>query len=120
MSAIDSQGYTSVITRFGLSTSFPEMTGVRQGDILSPLKFIAWLDPLLEWLHSSPSDITLANQAIHALAYADDLWLVAASKQDLQTKLDKASLYLQYHGVHCNAEKSHYSSTETGFDPTKL
>ena len=51
------------------------------------------------------------------MAYADDLWLVAATWEALQAKLDKASALLNYHGVHCNAAKSNYSTTETGFRP---
>ena len=33
--------------------------------------------------------------------------------------VDKASAYLDYFGVHCNATKSTYSTTKTGFDPGK-
>ena len=40
-----------MITAHGISQTFTEETGVRQGCILSPLKFIAWMDVLLCWLH---------------------------------------------------------------------
>ena len=118
MGNIDSGAFTSVITAHGLSDTFVEESGVRQGCLLSPLKFIAWMDALLCWLHDDPSDIQLGDGLdLHALAYADDLWLVAATREALQAKLDKASAFLDYHGVHCNATKSNYSTTETGFRP---
>ena len=44
---------------------------------------------------------------------------MAESRQALQDKLDKASAFLNHFGVHCNAGKSTYSTTETGFDPGK-
>ena len=117
MQFIDIEAFTSVITAHGLSQTFKEETGVRQGCILSPLKFIAWMDVLLCWLHDDPSDIKLGGLDLHALAYADDIWLVAAKRQALQGKLNKASEFLNYFGVHCNAGKSYYSTTEHGFDP---
>ena len=119
MDFIDAGAFTSVITAHGLTRTFQEETGVRQGCLLSPLKFIAWMDVLLCWLHGDASDIKLGGFDLHALAYADDLWLVAESRQALQAKLDKASAFLNYFGVHCNAGKSTYSTTETGFDPGK-
>ena len=119
MGNIDEGAFTSVITAHGLSDSFVEESGVRQGCILSPLKFIAWMDALLCWLHDDPSDIEFGDgMDLHALAYADDLWLVAATRQALQAKLEKASAFLDYHGVHCNAKKSNYSTTESGFRPS--
>ena len=118
MGNIDAGAFTSVITAHGLSDTFVEESGVRQGCLLSPLKFIAWMDALLCWLHDDPSDIQLGDgKDLHALAYADDLWLVAATREALQAKLDKVSAFLDYHGVHCNAAKSNYSTTETGFRP---
>ena len=79
MQHIDIGAFTSVITAHGLSQTFTEETGVRQGCILSPLKFIAWMDVLLCWLHDDPSDIKLGGLDLHALAYADDIWLPPAA-----------------------------------------
>ena len=61
------------------------------------------MDVLLCWLHDDPSDIKLGGLDLHALAYADDIWLVAASRHALQGKLNKALEFLNYFGVHCNA-----------------
>ena len=83
MNFIDAGAFTSVITAHGLTRTFHEETGVRQGCLLSPLKFIAWMDVLLCWLHDDASDITLGGFDLHALAYADDLWLIAESRQAL-------------------------------------
>ena len=41
MDSIDAGAFTSVITAHGLTRTFKEETGVRQGCLLSPLKFIA-------------------------------------------------------------------------------
>ena len=77
------------------------------------------MDVLFCWLHDDPSNIQLGDLDLHGLAYTNDLWLVAASRQAHQGKLDKASEFLNYSGVHCNAGKSTYSTTERGFDPGK-
>jgi len=50
---IDINGTAQVITPVGLSEKYRVETGVRQGEVLSPLKFILWIDPLVRWLHES-------------------------------------------------------------------
>ena len=45
LSSMDGTGTARVLTPFGPTKSFPVEWGVRQGEVLSPLKFIMWLNP---------------------------------------------------------------------------
>ena len=116
MANIDKGAITKVNTAHGFSNSFLEACGVRQGALLSPTKFCAWADALLTWLHRYPpdgvDDITVPGgkqgifHVLHAIFYADDMFLVASTHQRLQAKVDMASKFLQHFGVHVNAKKS--------------
>ena len=82
--------------------------GTVQGDTLSPLLFLIYVEPLLRWLHVGGKgyehDITLdkqpqpdlerlANRNISG-AFADDLICQTCTKiTDLRTKAEKPSLY---------------------------
>ena len=49
---LDIGATAQVITPVGLSPSFALMAGVRQGEVLSPLKFLLWINPLAHWLEA--------------------------------------------------------------------
>jgi hypothetical protein len=92
-------------------------SGVRQGDIISPLKFTPWADVLLTWLNQAPTDVELGGAAVHSVFFANDMWLVNSGHHLLQEQVDRVSVFLRYFGVHINAKKSVYSTDEEGFDP---
>lgn len=46
---MDGNGKAQVLTPFGSTKEVDLKWGVRQGEVLSPLKFIAWLNPWLEY-----------------------------------------------------------------------
>ena len=101
LSSMDGKGSAQVITPFGLSPSFSVGRGVRQGETLSPLKFLLWLEP---WLHQANSlpDIgyTLkGGTKIHSLAYADDMALADHTHAGVQHLMDSFTEFLDYHGV---------------------
>ena len=61
------------------SRPFCVMNGVRQGGIISPILFCAYLDGLLLQLRNSDVGCYIGNFFVGALAYADDLALLAPS-----------------------------------------
>ena len=65
-----------VVVGEGAPEEFDIKIGLRQGSVLSPLLFIAVLDPI--------SRTTAIKDAMKEVLYADDLALVANGKQDLQ------------------------------------
>ena len=62
--------------------------GTKQGDNLSPNCFSIYLNPLLTELKASGIGVSLDNDIISVLAYADDLVLIAENEADLQLLLN--------------------------------
>lgn len=79
--------------------------GVKQGDPLSPLLFNLVVDQLLREL---PPIIgfKLGETTINAMAFADDLTLVASTRAGLQQLLDQAEAFFKARGLRFNPSKS--------------
>lgn len=79
--------------------------GVKQGDPLSPLLFNLVVDGLLREL---PAIIgfRLGETMINAMAFADDLTLVASTRGGLQELLNQSEAYFKARGLSFNPEKS--------------
>lgn len=88
-----------------LEEEISAVRGVKQGDPLSPLLFNCVIDQLLKEL---PEHIgfDLNGSNINAMAFADDLTLVASTSTGLQMLLDKANAFLRPRGLAFNAKKS--------------
>jgi hypothetical protein len=79
--------------------------GVKQGDPLSPFIFNAIVDPLLEQLKLLKGYRTDDRYSISSLAFADDLLLLAATREDVQQQLLHTERYLHSLGVKVAAAK---------------
>lgn len=79
--------------------------GVKQGDPLSPLLFNLVVDGLLREL---PAIIgfRLGETMINAMAFADDLTLVASTRGGLQELLNQSEAYFKERGLSFNPQKS--------------
>ena len=75
------------------SASFLVTSGVRQGGILSPRLFIMYVDDLLILLRKSKAGCHIAELFVAAIMYADDLALLAPTRNSLQTLLDVCQKY---------------------------
>ena len=73
--------------------------GVRQGAILSPSLFCVYLDTLLSSLRDSGMGCYLAGSYIGALGYADDVTLLAPSRQALQKMLKLCEDFSSSHSM---------------------
>ena len=71
----------SVMVGEGASEEFDVNIGLRQGSVLSPLRFKAVLDLI--------SRMTFMKDAMKILLYAEDQALVANDKHELQETLEK-------------------------------
>ena len=80
--------------------------GLKQGCPLSPLLFNIYISDLGSYLSTSDSDPKLHGTYISHFLYADDLVLVATSKEGLQKKLDGLSKFANDKDLTVNQKKS--------------
>ena len=89
-----------------LSDKFDCITGVRQGDVLSPNLFNIYINDLPDIFSNCVDSPKLHDKFIHCLLYADDLILMSLSAQGLQNKLDKLNIYCKAWGLDINVKKT--------------
>ena len=82
----------------GASEEFEVNIGLREGSVLSPLLFIAVMDII--------SRKTVMNDAMKKRLYADDLALMANTKQELQESLEEWTGLFTRHGLKIKLEKT--------------
>ena len=80
-------------------------TGVKQGDPLSPIIFNMVVDRMFRELLEEIG-VVVDELKVNAIAYADDLILVASTKMGLQELIDKSGDYLDKCGLRMNVDKS--------------
>ena len=91
-------------------------TGVMQGDQLSPLLFILFLDDLFPRIGNVDRGYAplLGQQEVPVLAFADDLVLLSTSAGGLQRMLDELDRYCQEWNLRVNVGKTKTMVFETG------
>ena len=82
----------------GLSKIFSSTCGVKHGDVVSPFLFDLFIDDLANNLKSSISDaISINGHSINSLLYANNIVLLANSKEALQSYLDMLNDFVKLH-----------------------
>ena len=82
------------------------ISGVRQGDALSPSLFAIYVNDLLLELKSINGGINAGDENISCLAYADDIVIVANSPEKLNTLLRRLDEWCVQWALELNIEKS--------------
>lgn len=119
LGSMDGTGTAQVLSPWGPTDTFNLKWGVRQGEVLSPLKFITWLNPWLKHIEAQGLGYEMVDEngesfRIPILAFADDIAILASSPQEMQTIVSSLCDFLLYHGVTLSANskvedsKTHY------------
>ena len=81
------------------SSSFKVRNGVRQGAILSPSLFCVYLDTLFGQLRDTGIGCHLAGTYLVAFGYADDVTLLAPTREGLQILLNICEKFAESHSM---------------------
>ena len=86
---------------------FDVNNGVKQGCILSPILFNMFLSDLVSiFRHQASAPAKLDQSVIGSLFWADDIVILAESKEGLQNSLDELHKYCVANKVKVNVEKT--------------
>ena len=88
-----------------LSNTFSCLSGVRQGDVMSPNLFNIYINDLPSIFYGDNDSPKLQDLYVHCLMYADDLVLMSLSEVGLQNKLNKLDEYCREWGLEVNTKK---------------
>lgn len=131
---------TKVQTVYGATEALEVNRGTLQGDSLSPLLFVLYIEPLLRWLHAGGKgykagalatqgdSIKDANQ-ISSVTFADDINVMTGGKAGLPNmkhQVDKVDKYTAWGHLTVNATKTtvtgalHGSYPDRPYDETTL
>lgn len=89
-----------------LSEKFSATNGVKQGGVLSPVLFAIYMDELLYRLKTSGVGCRIGHVFLGALAYADDLQILAPTRYALKKMLAICEQFSAEFDVKFNADKS--------------
>ncbi|GBP01096.1 LINE-1 retrotransposable element ORF2 protein [Eumeta japonica] len=101
--------YSNSIGRIKLETlgpSFPIERGVRQGDPLSPIIFIAILEVVINKLNWSKRGIFIRDSYLSHLRFADDLVILSESSSQLQLMIEDLQTASTNVGLQINLSKT--------------
>ena len=94
------------------SQTFTVKNGVRQGAILSPSLFCMYLDTLLGLLRDAGVGCHVGGQFLGAYGYADDVILLAPSREGLQRMLEICENFSSSHSIYLSISTK---STSTNY-----
>jgi len=82
------------------------MACIKQDGILSPIMFCVYTDYLLLLVQNSDVDCYIGKSVVGALAYADDIVLLAQSANAMRRMLSYCDSYASEYNIIFNASKS--------------
>ena len=89
-----------------LADYFSAVNGVKQGGVLSPVLYCVYIDDLLLALSKSGVGCYIGSNFVGALAYADDIVLIAPTATAMRKLLSIRGEYATEYCISFNASKS--------------
>ena len=98
--------------------------GAPQGEVMSPLRFVAWINLLMEILDDYPSIGYKYGKGVDESyighAFCDDGWFVSESNEGLKEIAEIVSAFCEIFKVKSNANKSYYAISRGKVENGKL
>jgi len=105
-----------VITANGLSDPYKVKIGIDQGEVISPLLWVIYIDPLLVALNNNnPSPYTISSSSnrphinISTLAFMDDTTLISSTIDGITSMLNLANEFYKMNNTKINFTKAEQS-----------
>src|SRR5256714_14340062 len=105
--------YNSVITSYEQSIPYKTEIGIDQGESLSPLLWVIYIDPLLTVLNKEASlsyiinsDPSVSHVCISTLAFMNDTTLISSSIEGLNYLLNIAQKFYEFNNTKINFSKA--------------
>ncbi|GBB91695.1 hypothetical protein RclHR1_19050006 [Rhizophagus clarus] len=110
-----------VITAYGKTTAYDVLTGIDQGEIISPILWCIYYDPLLAEINNQNLGYTVScnniqqipqlnsaviKQHVLALAFMDDTQWITDKKDKLELMLSIADSFYRLNDIQINKDKS--------------
>lgn len=99
---------TKLLTAFGPTDPIEIKSGVRQGDVISPILFSLFINPLLEWLEKGTDPYRIGNDLFYGQAFADDTALLASSRKGIEERMKRVNDFMEHNNIKLNEDKSYY------------
>jgi hypothetical protein len=110
---------SSVLVGEEKTEMFDLHTGVRQGCVMSPVLFSFFINGLAREIKEKTRGVRVGNTQVRLLLYADDIVLLADSKEDLQAMLDIVTSYCKKWRFRVNPKKGKSEVMLFGRKPNK-
>ncbi len=117
ISSIYSMSESCVLINDRLTDWFPVMSGVRQGDSLSPILFAIFINDLADEMKATGLGVRANDTCIPLLMYADDIVILGNSHEETQQLLDILSKWCHKWGMLSNIKKSQVVHCRTNRKP---
>jgi hypothetical protein len=105
--------WNTVITAYGPSAPYKVNIGIDQGEVISPLLWVIYIDPLLTALNNeNPTPYQIASDpavpavSTSTLSYMDDTNLISTSTHGLSTMLKIAQEFYDFNNTKINFKKA--------------
>jgi hypothetical protein len=111
-----------IITKYRTTDLFKVTRRVRQGDIISPILFMIWINPLIEYIEIQNKEYVMNNTKtkVSILVFANDIALFTKNNKDMHEIFKIISDFCDHSGMEISPTKSAYSCNNTKIETLSI